>query len=144
MKLAVPAAVALTAAALCVPAATAAPAHSTSFCGTAKGVAKYLSATLKLDSSGAAAETPANLKLAYTTVVRSEGALLQSAPGSLKPSLTGAFSFVNLVKSDFAKAGWQIKNMTPYFPALVAKGNAEAKQIAAVRAYLRGSCHLPI
>lgn len=147
MKLVVSTATAITAIALCVPAATAAPLRSTqesSLCGTAKAVAKYLSTALKLNSSGVMAETPANLKLAYTTVVNSEGALMGGAPSSLKPSLTGAFSFVNLVKTDFQKAGWQVKNMTPYFPALIAKANAESKQITAVRTYLRGTCHLQI
>jgi len=134
---------------LCVSAATASPAsrqsaHAGSFCGTAKGIARYLSQSLKLTASGVAASTPANLKLTYTTVVNHEGALLASAPSSLKPSLTKTFSFVNVVKSDFQKADWQIAKLTPYFPALVAKGNAAAKPIAAVKTYLDDTCHLPI
>ena len=147
MKLVVSTAAAITAIALCVPAATAAPlrhAHESSLCGTAKAVAKYLGTALKLDSTGAVAATPANLKLAYTTVVHNERAMLGGAPASLEPSLSGAFSFVNLVAADFAKAGWQIKNLQPYFPALVAKGKAEAKPIATVRAYLRGTCHVAV
>ena len=147
MKLVVSAAAAVTAIALCAPAATAAPLRHTqesSLCGTAKAVAKYLGTALKLDSTGVVAATPANLKLAYTTVVHNEKAMLGGAPASLKPSLAATFSFVNLVEADFAKAGWQVKNMQPYFPALVAKGKAVGKQIAVVRAYLRGTCHVPI
>jgi hypothetical protein len=147
MKLLVPTAAAIVALAVCVPATTAAPlrsAQGSSLCSTAHAVAKYLTTTLKLTASGAAAETPANLKRAYTAVGNSEGAMLAGAPASLRPSLEVAFSWLNLVRADFAKAGWQIKNMTPYFPALVAKANADAKQLAAVRAYLRGTCHLPV
>ena len=51
---------------------------------------------------------------------------------------------MNLVTADFAKAGWQIKNLQPYFPALIAKAQTAAKPIATVRAYLRGTCHVPV
>jgi hypothetical protein len=134
--------------ALCATAASAAPAlHAApqgSFCGTAKGIVKYLSSTLALSPSAVAAQTSANLRLAYTTVVSHEGALLGSAPKSLKANLRGAFSFVNLVKADFQKASWQVANMAQYFPALVAKATANARQISAVETYLRGTCHLQV
>jgi len=133
----------------CCSAASAAPTrHGSmqggSFCGTAKADASYLKSTLSITSGGAAAETPANLKLAYTTIAKDEGGLLGTAPKSLKANLRRAFSFINLVKSDFEKVDWQAAKMAPYFPALVAKGTADAKPIAAVEAYLRKTCHLPI
>jgi len=134
---------------LCLTAATAAPArHSStqarSFCSTAKAIAKYLSSTLTLTTSGVVAQTPANLKLAYTTVVHYEPALLGTAPKSLKTNLRRALSFVNLVKADFEKADWQVAKMTPYFPGLVAKATANARPITAVKSYLDGTCHVPV
>ena len=147
MKLVVPTAAAIVCIGLCAPAATAAPlrsTHGSSLCGTAQAVAKYLRVTLELTPGGAVAATPANLKLAYTSIAKNEGAMLAGAPTSLKPSLSAAFGWLNLVKTDFEKAGWQIKNMTPYFPAVVAKAKADATQLATVRAYLRGTCHLSI
>ena len=83
MKLGVSAAVVLTVAALSAPAANAAPERQGSLCTTARAVAKYLGTTLQLTSSGVVAGTPANLKLAYTTVVSHEGAMLGGAPKSL-------------------------------------------------------------
>ena len=74
--------------------------------------------------------------------MNNERPLLASAPKSLKSNLSRTFSFINLVKSDFAKADWQAAKMTPYFPALVAKATANAKPISAVETYLKGTCHL--
>jgi hypothetical protein len=141
-------AVSIAALALCATAATAAPARhdstQSSFCATAKGIVKYLRSTLTLSASGVATQTPANLKLEYTTVVSREGGLLGAAPASLKANLRRAFSFVNLVKADFVKAGWQVAKMTPYFPALAANAQANARPITAVKSYLDDTCHLPI
>jgi hypothetical protein len=148
MKIAITVAITAAVAALCVPAATATPTHRTStqarsFCSTAKAISKYLASTLTL-TNGVAKATPANLKLAYTTVTKSEPALKASAPKSLRPSLTKAFSFINLAKKDLAKANWHTANLTPYLPALVAKYKATAKSIKVVRAYLHGTCHLAV
>src|SRR5690348_9039055 len=111
MKVVSTLAVSIAALALYATAATAAPTrHSategSSFCGKAKSIARYLTSTLTLTTSGVAAQTPANLKLTYTTVVNNERPLLASAPKSLKSNLSRTFSFINLVKSDFAKADW--------------------------------------
>ncbi|HVU76646.1 MAG TPA: hypothetical protein VHC67_03620 [Gaiellaceae bacterium] len=127
--------------ALLVPAASAAPARHDSFCGQARSISRYLTTTLKATSPGSTA-TPAKLKLAYTTVLNARGALIGSAPKTLKPSLRTAFSFIALVKADFEKADWQLQNMTQYFPALIAKAQADQKPIAKVEAYLRGTCHV--
>jgi hypothetical protein len=148
MKIAVTLAMAATVAALCVPAATAAPTLHTStqarsFCSTAKGIAKYLASTLTL-TNGVADVSAANLKLAYTTITRSEPALTAGAPRSLRPSLTRTFSFINLAKRDLAKANWQTARLGPYVPALTAKYKASERSIKVVRAYLRGTCHLDV
>jgi len=138
-------AVPMAALAFCLTASAAPTQHGStqggSFCGTAKGVAKYLKSTLSPTSSGAAVSS-ADLKLTYTTIANEEGALLGAAPKSLKTNLRRAFSFINLVKSDYEKVDWQTAKMAPYYPALVAKGAATAKPIAAVKAYLHNSCHL--
>ncbi|HEX7083695.1 MAG TPA: hypothetical protein VF186_06245 [Gaiellaceae bacterium] len=148
MKLVSTVAAAVAALALCVSAATAAPAHRGStqartFCGAAHAISKYLKGALAM-TNGVVDETPANLELAYTTVVNSEPALTATAPKSLRPSLAQVFSFLNLVKADFEKADWQVAKMKPYFPALIAKGNAIAKPARVVRAYLHGTCHIGI
>lgn len=149
MKVVSSAAVVVAALALSASAATAAPAHRSStdggsFCGTAQSIAKYLKGALTLSSSGVVATTPANLKLAYTTVVKAGPTLLATAPKKLKPSVAGTLSFVDLVAKDFAKAGWQISKLKPYFPGLVAKATAEQHSITVVKTYLNGTCHVPV
>jgi len=148
MKVVATLAVAAAAVALCASAATAAPTHrdstqARSFCATAKGIAKYLASTLAL-TNGTAEATPANLKLAYTTIVGSESALNATAPKSLRPSLVQTFSFVNLAKSDLEKVNWQAAKLAPYLPGLLAKYNATARPIKVVRTYLDGTCHLDV
>ena len=146
MKLVVPTAAAVVAIGLCVPAATAAPLRpqGSSLCNTAQSIAASLGPALKLTASSATAETPAKLKLAYTTIANNESTMLAGSPRRLKRSLSVAFSWLNLVKTDFTKAGWDLANMAPYFPALAAKETADKKQITAVLAYLRGTCHVKV
>ena len=148
MRIAPALAIPVVALALCVSAATAAPsghdaAQGNAFCTRANGIAKYLASTLTL-TNGVAEGTPANLKLAYTTIASSERGLNAAAPKSLRPSLLGAFSFINLAKTDLAQVSWEAPKLLPYLPALVANGKKNGGSIKVVEAYLKGTCHIDV
>ncbi len=148
MRIASALAIPVVALALCVSTASATHssrdvAQGSAFCTKANAIAKYLASTLTL-TNGVAEGTPANLKLAYTTIAGSEKGLNAAAPKSLRPSLLGAFSFINLAKTDLAQVGWEGSKLLPYLPALVANGKKNGSSIKVVETYLKGTCHIDV
>jgi hypothetical protein len=114
---------------------------SSSFCGTARGVARSIVNSTTLPSGRV---TPTALKTAYTKVAAAEPSLLATAPAALKPDLRPVFGFINVLIADFKQANWKISNMTPQLPALAAKADKVSPHIRKVRAYLNSTCKLDV
>jgi hypothetical protein len=110
---------------------------STSLCSVSRTLATQLAHTTSLNQ----ASTPSGLKKAYTGLERAKPSLIGAAHGTLKTDMRRVFSFVDLVTTDLKKVNWQISQLTPYFPALLAKVQAVKPSFTRLNTYYRTKCH---
>lgn len=113
---------------------------SASLCSVSRTVAAQLGHATALNETA----TPAGLKRVYGALESAKPKLIGATPGRLKADMRNIFSFVDLVTADLKKVNWQIAKMTPYLPALIAKGQAVNPSLTRVKAYYRTTCHFKV
>jgi hypothetical protein len=113
---------------------------SASLCSVSRVVATQLARATALNETA----TPAGLKKAYGALESAKPTLIAAAHGTLKTDLRRVFGFVDLVTSDLKKANWQLANLAPFFPALLAKEKAVAPSFKRLNTYYRTKCHFKV
>src|SRR5438045_350043 len=88
-----------------------------SLCSVSKAVATDLAHSTSISPTS----TPAGLKRVYGKLESAKPALIGAASGSLKTDMRKVFGFVDLANTDLEKVNWQISQLVPYVPALLAK-----------------------